>query len=70
MSSSVVCLQVESIKLGHGGDTILAEFLGLVHLSPADVSNYSIKMYRLTARAVPAAGATGSKKNRRHRHAD
>src|ERR1700733_7345024 len=39
-------------------------------LSPVDASNYSIRMYRLTARAVPAADANQSKKNHRHRHAD
>src|SRR5580704_7342528 len=39
-------------------------------LSPVDASNYSIRMYRLTARAVPAADANQSKKNRRHTHSD
>jgi hypothetical protein len=38
--------------------------------SPADASNCSIRMYRRAARAVPAADANQSKKNRRHRHAD
>ena len=52
-------------KTGEYGGVWRRAFLG-----PADANNYSIRMYRLTAPAVPAAAASRSKKNCRHRYAD
>jgi hypothetical protein len=62
---------LESIKLGHGGDSVLAEFLGLDPHTVARGRQQLLDQNVTTGgTAVPVADATGSKKNRRHRHAD
>jgi len=72
MSSSVVCLPgLESIKLGHGGDSILAEFLGLDPHTVARGRQQLLDQNVSTDRQRRSGGGRKLvEKTRRHRHAD
>lgn len=70
-SSSVACSGLESMKLGHGGDSILAEFLGLDPHTVARGRQHLLDHHVTTGRTRHSGGGRKPvEKKSRHRHPD